>query len=248
MKSESGPVPITIFRTMRILALISCLLPLTAHAEKQPGRTCRILFLEGPASAPQKLFLYDGVTCQEVELPRMNFSKVYDIAPGAVTLRLLPAPVTKPEQVNPQAPAASVPETLTDCYLILFSAPTNTVAPLRIQVVDAGADKFKPGQMLWFNLTKDNISGNIGSQRLAMSGISRVILNAPATTSVDYPVQIEYTTPEDPRHRPVCETRWRHDPRSRSVLFIYNQGGRAYPRVLGFPDYRPPAPKKEGAP
>jgi len=220
---------------MRVLALITCLLPCTALAEKQAGRTCRILFLEGPASAPQKLYLYDGATSQDVELPRMNFSKIYDIAAGAVTLRLLPAPVTKPEQVNQQAPSATVPETLTDCYLILLSAPDNTVAPVRIQ-------------MLWFNLTKDNISGNIGSQRLAMAGISRVILNAPASSSVDYPVQIEYTTPADPRHRPVCETRWRHDPRSRSVVFVYNQGGRAYPRILGFPDYRPPAPKKAGAP
>ncbi len=241
---------------MRILALIFCLLPFTSLAEKAPGRTCRILFLEGPASAPQKLFLYDGTTCQEVELPRMNFSKVYDIAAGAVTLHLLTGPVTKPEQVSPLAPAAAVPETIADCYLILFSAPTsnqtgapaNAVAPIHIQVVDAGADKFKPGQMLWFNLTKNNIRGNIGSQRLVMPGISRAILNAPATTSEDYPVQIEYTTPEDPRHRPVCETRWRHDPRSRSVVFIYSQGGRAYPRVTGFPDYRPPAPKKEGAP
>jgi len=223
---------------MRLLALIFCLLPLTASAEKSAKRTCRILFLAAPQSAPQKLFLYDGTTSQEVELPRMNFSQLYQIAGGNIGIRLLPEPVLNPEEIPAGAPQAVIPETTGDCYLVLSFDPANPVAPVRIQVIDAGADRFRNGQMLWFNLTANQVGGLIGSQPLRMEPNSRIILNAPAPSASLYRVKIGYVAPDEKVLRPICETQWQFNPATRMVMFVFNESGEKVPRVMGFSDFR----------
>ena len=86
-----------------ILLLPLCWTPIATVAEQAPEHTCRILFLDGPEDAPEKLQLFDGAKSCEVDLPRMNFSKVYQLRPGALTLRLLPAPVADPVRIPPGA-------------------------------------------------------------------------------------------------------------------------------------------------
>lgn len=229
---------------MRIFILICCLLPLTAAAEKAAKRTCRILFLNAPQSAPQKLFLFDGKTYQEVELPRMNFSQVYEIAGETTFVRMLTAPVVNPEQIPTDAPQASITEATRDCYLILTSDPSNKVAPVRIQTVNAGTDLFKNGQMLWFNLTANDIGGLIGTESLRIPPHSREILNAPAPSATSYSVKIAYIIPHENLLRPICETQWQHNPATRMVFFVFNQGQEKVPRVMGFSDFRLSEPEK----
>ena len=226
------------------LHLLLFLLPAAAFAQKAPEHTCRILFLDGPDSAPAKLQLFDGAKCREVDLPRMNFSKVYQLPGGPLNLRLLPEPPEDPAKVPAEAPGAVVAEGVTDFYLLLTSDPANTVAPVRMQVINAGADKLKSGQTLWFNLTKNPVGGMLGSEKLAIQPNSRVILDAPTTGNRDYPVNLTFRIPGNERLYPLCETRWRHDPRSRSVAFIIAENGHRSPRVMVFPDYREPPSAK----
>jgi hypothetical protein len=51
--------------------------------------------------------------------------------------------------------------------------------------------------------------------------------------------------PDNDRLYPLCETKWQHDTRSRTVVFVVIQQGTRTPRVLGFPDYREPPEKSE---
>jgi hypothetical protein len=214
------------------------ILTVPAFAQKVSPRTCRILFLEAPASAPQKLFLFDGVSSQEVDLPRMNFSQVYDIAAGNTRLLLLPAPVTKPEEIPAGAPEVTIPESIGDCYLIVSSNPANKIAPVSIQVVNASANQFKNGQMFWFNLTQNNIGGQIGSQALRLAPSSRKIIDAPALSATSYVAKIGYVISGETNIQPICETQWQHNPDSRMVVFVFNQNHNATPRVMGFSDFR----------
>jgi len=226
------------------LLLLLTLLTTPAFAQKAPDRTCRLLFLNGPDAAPDTLHLFDGVSSQEVELPRMNFSKIYKLRPGALTLGLLPDAVDDPETIPAGLPIAKVAAGVTDFYLLVTSDPANKVAPVRMQVINAGADKLKRGQMLWFNLTKNPVMGMVGSEKLAIKPASRVTIAPPARGNVDYPVQLDFRIPGKEPLYPLCETNWRHDSRSRSVPFIITEQGRRSPRVLVFPDYREAPPKK----
>jgi hypothetical protein len=223
---------------MKLLFLILALLPTAALAQKAKNHTCRILFLSRPKTAPNKIHLFDGAGSIEVDLPRMNFSKVYKLRPGALRLHLLPSPLDDPAKVPSGAPTATVSENITDFYLLVTSDPANPVVPMRMQIINAGADKLKTGQMLWFNLTKNAVAGTVGSEKLVIKPASRVTLDPPATGNKNYPVDLVFRLPDNELIYPLCETQWRHDPRSRTVAFIINEQGVRAPRILVFPDYR----------
>jgi hypothetical protein len=212
---------------------------------EQNARTCRILFLGAPAGAPETLLLFAGNSAQKVELPQMNFSPVYKLPAGPLVLRMAATAPEKPELIHPQAPKASLAETVTDFYLLVTSDPANSVVPVKLQIIDADSARFRKGQMLWFNLTPNSVGGTVGSTQLKMAGNSRTILDAPASGSEDFPVNISFRMPGNDRLYPLCETKWQHDPRSRTVLFVVAQPGGRTPRILGFPDYRETGSDKE---
>lgn len=226
---------------MRLLPCLLALLAATTLCPGNPSRTCRILFLGAPPDAPSKLILFDGKGSQPVDLPPMNFSEPYPLPAGDLHLHLLPEAPADPGKIDPKAPSTKLAAGISDCYLLLSSDPSNSVAPVRIQLVDAGMDRFKPGQMLWFNLTPHRVGGVLGSRRLLLNPNSRLIVDAPASGNEDYQVDISYHPPDDPRLRPICRTTWQHDPNSRGVFFVLQEPGKRVPRIMGFPDYRAPA-------
>jgi len=232
-------------RPLKLSLILLLFLPAASFAAPAPApeHTCRILFLDGPDDAPQKLQLFDGAKCREVELPRMNFSEVYQLPGGPLNLRLLPAPPADPTKIPLDAPGVTVAEDIMDFYLLVSSDPANTIAPVRMKIINAGADKLKIGQTLWFNLTKNTVGGTLGTEKLTIQPGTRTILDAPTTVSGDYPVKLFYRIPGNDVLYPLCQTMWHHDPRSRSVAFIINEEGQRCPRVMVFPDYREPPPK-----
>lgn len=229
--------------TMRFATILLCLLPLVSHAQEKAHRSCRLLFLGAGSNDPEKLQLFDGAKSREVELPRMNLSPTYEMPAGALTLRLLDKPVAEGQPANPAAPTAAVAETVGDFYLLVTPDPANKVAPVRMQVIDASVDRFKAGQMLWYNLTPNEVGGQVGSQKLAIKPRARVILDPPAAANGDYNVNLSYRPAGKTTLEPLCETRWNHITTARTVLFIINEPGSRLPRVLGFPDHPEPSKK-----
>lgn len=224
---------------MRFLIFILLSLSVTvASAQKKADHTCRILYLNVPPNAPKKLHLFDGKESTEVELPGMNFSPVYKVAGGDVTIVLSKVPYSVPEDVDPKAPRARVPAGVKDFYLLLAHDPDNPVAPVKMQVVPVDEAKFKRGDMMWFNLTKNQVGGKVGKRKLAMKAQSKTVVESPAAGNEDYNVNLAFRIPGKKDLYPLCETKWLHDPRSRTVVFVMTQDGSRTPRVMGFQDFR----------
>lgn len=224
---------------MRLLVFLCCLLPLSLAAQEKAGpRTCRVLFLGAADTDPEMLYLHDGTSTREVELPRLNLSKIYELPGGALTLKMLASPPAQDQPLPATAPSANVPESTGDFYLLLSPDPANKTVPVRMQVINASADRFKPGQMLWFNLTAHDVGGQVGKQKLAIQARSKVVLDPPASTVESYNVNLTFRIAGKDALYPLCETQWNHDPATRTVLFIANEPGSRTPRVLGFPDHR----------
>ena len=223
---------------MKYLMLFSLAMIAPLSALEPAKHTCRILFLDGPDSAPESLHLFDGAKAQEVELPRMNLSPVYELRAGDLSLAMLPKPPLKPDELPAGAPTAKVPAGLVDFYLLVVSDPANQVAPVRLQVMPAGAGNLRRGQMLWYNLTDNPVAGMIGSQKLAIKPMARETLDEPARGHVNYPVTLSFGIPGKEHVYPLCSTQWLHDPRSRHLAFIISKPGVRTPQVLVFPDYR----------
>lgn len=209
-----------------------------ALGQKAPDHTCRILFLDRPADAPKTLHLFDGESSREVELPGMNLSPVYKLRPGTLELRLLPSPVTDPKTVSPDAPSVVVPAAYTDFYLLVAMDRENKIVPVQMTVVNANNDRLSRGQMLWFNLTDKAIAGKVGREKLALSPGARAVIKEPRSGKGDYPVDLYFLIKGDDFVHPLCETQWRHDPRSRSLVFIIPEKNRRVPRVFAFSDFR----------
>lgn len=216
--------------------LISLATPATA-------RTCRVLFLGATADAPRSLQLFDGTTAQPIELPRMNFSPVYELAVGDITLRLLENAPEGAEDIPAGAPKATIREGVSDFYLLVSPDPGNESLPVSIQIIDADARDFQKGQLMWFNLTGNRVGGKLGSQKLALEPNSKKTTDAPTKGSEDYPVDIYYQMPGKEEVWPLCETKWLHNPNARIVMFVLPETGSRVPRIMSFTDFR--AERKE---
>ncbi len=235
---------------LSILVLIA-FIPHLASAQEggESTRTCRILYLSPNSSSPsKKLQLFDGKSCREVALPRMNLSKIHKLEPGRLTLRMLSEPIVDPFIVPEGAPSVVIPENLQHIYLLVVSDLKNKVAPVKMRVVNANHDQIGRGEMLWFNLTKSTVGGQIGSQKLNIKPGAQTLLKEPARGRKGYPVQIYFQVPGDKFIHPLKETRWRHDPSSRTIAFIMVNGKRRAPQILTFSDYRIPEKKEPDAP
>jgi hypothetical protein len=56
--------------------------------------------------------------------------------------------------------------------------------------------------------------------------------------SLLYPVEVYFLIKGDDYIHPLCETQWRHDPRSRALVFVMPDKSRRAPRIFSFSDYR----------
>lgn len=233
------------------MRIFFALLPLvvcgTSFALEQPSkasRTCRILFVAAPEDAPKTLYLNDGTKTQQVELPSLNFSDVYKLAPGNITLRLFPSLPTEQQPIPEGAPSGAVRETIEDCYLLLVSDPKNPVAPLKCQVVDANPAGFRSGQMMWLNLTPYLVGGQLGSRTLRLMPNSQSIVDSPKDGAGTYPVKIGYDPGDDKKAAMIVSTQWPHNPGGRNVIFVMMLPNSNIPRIKGYSDSREPEPPK----
>ncbi|MCU0796559.1 MAG: hypothetical protein MUF31_11550 [Akkermansiaceae bacterium] len=227
----------------RLFSILLVVLTDISSAAEEAARTCRILFLNAPEDAPERMYLFDGLKSQEVDLARMSFSPVYRVAKEAKALALVESEVETIGQgtaptVPKDAPVANLADEVSDFYLIVTHDASEGRAQLKMQVIRADGADFKRGSMLWYNLTENKVGGQVGKRKLLIQGHSREVVEAPAEGMEDYHVSLYFQAPDSEVAEPLCETNWSHDPRSRTVYFVIQPTGSMIPRVLGFPDFR----------
>ncbi|MGB1130958.1 MAG: hypothetical protein ACPG4K_12980 [Haloferula sp.] len=221
---------------MRSLLIILALT--LALGAQERDLTCRTLFLNGPPRPPSEYYLFDGATSQQVKLPRMSLSPIYKFPAGSLRLTLLTSPVSLPEDVPEDAPSVNIPAGTKDFYLLFSRDPSNSSVPLKMQVVNANFERIGRGKMLWFNLTPKFLKGKVGRSDLTLPPKKSVLVDEPAREHGNYPIEIYFRVPGDERTHPLIESQWIHDPRSRSIVFVYDEGKRRAPRIQSFVDFR----------
>lgn len=217
-----------------IRTLLVCLLIGISHAKQ---RTCRIVYPERPNDAPKTAFLFDGVKSFAVTLPSMNLSEVIPLPPGPLTLVMTSEEIRDPKMIPAGAPKVSISENVNDCYLIMMPDPKNTYLPLKINLVDAGDQKLKAGETLWFNFTNHRIVAKLGTTELDVQPASRTISKAPLTASGYYIARFGYKADGTAPLAPITEQSWWHDANHKHLGFMVNTGGKL-PRIYYFRDFR----------
>lgn len=131
------------------IAILASGFLLFANTLQARPRTCRVVFPERPQDAPKVAFLFDGSKSQNVTLPSMNLSEVIELAGGELTIAMTPNETSDPKTLSPTAPFLRIPEKLMDFYIIITPDPKNKDLPIKMNLVDMGAGKLKPGETLW---------------------------------------------------------------------------------------------------
>jgi hypothetical protein len=207
-------------------------------------RVCRLVFPERPPDAPKFAYLFDGVKSLRVTLPSMNLSEVIEFPDGALTIAMTRNEVSDPKALSPSAPLLKIPELVTDFYIIIIPDPANHDLPVKMNLVDTGGGKLKPGETLWYNLTEHRIAAKLGSADMSVDPTGRTISKDPAPTSGYYIARFAFQADGKGAYAPITEQQWWHDAKSKHLGFMVNSGGKL-PKIYFYRDFRDPEPPKE---
>lgn len=213
------------------------------NAVQAQPRTCRLVFPERPQSAPKVAFLFDGKTSQPITLPSMNLSEVIDLPSGDLTIAVTADKITDPEALPPKSPLLRIPESIREFYIIITPDPENTAIPIKMNMVNTGEGKLKPGETLWYNYTGHRIAAKLGNAQIIIDPNDRGISKEPAPTSSYYTAILRYQADGKGDYAPITEQSWWHDATSKHLGFIVNTGGKL-PRIYYFRDFRLPYEKE----
>lgn len=205
----------------------------------QGNRTCRVLFLGRSAEVPKEAYLFDGTTSQKVSLPTNNFSEVVQLPDGELTLRLYAEPVSELEKSGGKAPAVAVAveADVIDFFLLVENDPSNSVIPVKMEVIDISNGQLELGQTLWINQTAHNISAELGDKTILIPPRQRAIAPPPLEKSGYYKAQFKYQREAKDEFLPLMRKSWWFDNSSRNMGFIVDTGARL-PKVFTIRDHR----------
>jgi hypothetical protein len=219
--------------TLAIVAFGLCVFAGTLHAK----RTCRLVYPERPQDAPKVAFLFDGAKSHSITLPSMNLSEVIELPAGEITLAMTTTEITNPELLPAQAPLLKIPEAVSDFYIIVIPDPENTELPVKMNLVDTGGGKLKPGETLWYNLTEHRIVAKLGESDMSVAPKGKMITKDPISSSGYYAARFAYQANGKGAVAPITEQSWWHDANSKHLGFVVNTGGKL-PKIYFFRDFR----------
>lgn len=195
------------------------------------GRTARAVFFKRPAWIAESAVLAHAGGCIPISLPAMNLSEPVILPDGDIVLAALPLAPTKDHPIPPGAPLVKIPAAWSQVLLLFLPDPKNKDFPVRVLPVDGSLTAFKPGDLLWLNISAAAVSGTLGNTPFQIpSGTITVVKPSRAETG-DYPVAVNCLLKGETKLRPICRTTWRHDPQIRQLIFAINAEDRPVPRL-----------------
>lgn len=225
--------------TSHAIAVFAALIFLFSNTSHAKSRTCRLVFPERPRDAPKTAYLFDGSRNVAVSLPSMNLSEVFSLPGGELTILLSREEIDDPEVLPVGAPRLRIPETVGDFYIILTPDKDNAHIPVKMNLVDSGGGKLKPGETLWFNFTDHRILAKLGEAEMSVQPKGREVSKPPASASGYYVARFAFQAHGKGALAPITEQSWWHDAACRHLGFMVNTGGKL-PKIYYFRDFRSP--------
>ena len=222
----------------RLLALL--LLPALAAAQSATETALRLLPYDLPAGVTKAAYLTREGELREVELAPNNPSPRIRVPAAAETMLYEPPTAELRERLRarnaaegrPNAPLRFTPEVLTPLARVVFPSPggrqlavlfpTGQASPklLGHGMTDELA-AFPAGGRRLLNLTPRVIVARLGKERVTLAPRSGRDIGAIAEGDrpVFVPVEIGYV--RDGEVQPLIASRWAHDPKQRTIVFIH---------------------------
>lgn len=220
-----------------LLFLVSTFSLVAQEESNEVKRTCRALFLNKTADAPDAVFLFDGKTSRKIYLSGKAFSSPVELAAGATTVFFSPSEIKMAEELNPALPSMTIPETVSDLYLLVVSDPSNSLLPLRFKPINVSDERLEPGEILWLNLSNHNVMAKLGDHQVSIPSKKQAISPPPREGNGYYPAKFIYQRDGQGEFRRALNKTWRFQENSKSLGFIIDSGGRR-PEIFTIRDRR----------
>ena len=228
-----------LMKFLRSIAVFAAGTLLLANLLEAKPHSCRVVFPERPSDAPKIAYLFDGTESRMTALPSMNLAPVIQLPDGDLTIVMTADEIRDPEMLPAGAPRLTIPEGVRDFYIFVTPDPENQHFPVKMNLVDPGKLKLKPGDTLWFNGTAHRIGARLGDTKIVMEPNGRVVSSRPVARSGHYAAKFAYQANGEGPYAPITEQYWWHDVGSRHLGFIVNTGGKL-PKIYFYRDFRNP--------
>jgi len=216
-------------------------------------RAGKVLYYQAGVDDPQHAYIYqngypvlNGGAQLKQELPRWNFSKVFEIAPQTVTLTFHPEPLDLAEQMPMKAPKVTIPEEWERFLILCVKDPKNKYMPIKLYAINASNNAFKPGDLYFINFTDVRVEGKLGESTLVLPPYKKVNVDGKGTTNGrDCVARLNYLNAKTGESKPFIRQSWGHTGTVRRVVFIFKKpNGRLSYYVTSIQDFENTAERK----
>jgi hypothetical protein len=216
-------------------------------AADTPGsssRTCRLLYVQAPFDAPDKVVLVVDKDSTEVDLPRLTISNARVRLPaGPVRVYAAAKAPTKAEPLPAGTPFVDIPEAMSDALIVLL--PNGQPGPLSFIMLPVEFNKGRApeGAVIWFNLSDRIIYAKLGEAAVTVNPRGSALSMPTVGIDQPYVVYVDASpVPPETETVPVVRGSWVKEARMRNLLFVVPDPSRTVPRILSIPDRLDPEP------
>jgi hypothetical protein len=227
-----------------LVLLLAAALVGAADGATSSSRSCRLLYIQAPYDAPQKVVLVVGKEATEVDLPRLSISSVRAKLPsGVVRVYAATKAPTKAEPLPENSPFVDIPEAMSDALIVLL--PTGQPGPLSFIMLPVEFHKSRApeGAVIWFNLSDRVIYAKLGNANVTVNPKGSALSMPTVGLDEPYVVYVDASpVPPETETVPVVRGSWVKESRVRNLLFVVPDPSRTVPRIMSIPDRLDPEP------
>lgn len=223
---------------------------LAAAPEASAPRPLRLVHVQAPEDAPEKVFLVAGKVVKEIDLPRLSVSTSrLDLPPGPVRVFAATKAPTRDNPLPSDAPFVDIPETMAGVLVVLL--PNGKGGPLGFQMlpVEFSQQAVPEGAVMWFNLCDRPLYAKLGSAQAAVAPRRSGMVMPSGKIGDRYEVMVDLA-PEagESETVPFLRARWTKEARRRDLLFVVADSDRRFPRIICVPELMEPEPEQPKEP
>jgi len=161
-----------------------------------------------------------------IPLPTANLSEPVRVAKRSVILSL---PPSGDEEFGPTVAQAQLPQSGRRFLLLLV--PSKEKKQYHCRVIRLDDPNFKAGRVYFLNLSPVGIGGELGKRRFSVAPGKLVMATPSAQSDLPY-YQVRFFYKRGTETRPLADTRWPYDDRSRAYVIFFAKGRRIAYRAI----------------
>ncbi|MFC5051406.1 hypothetical protein ACFPK9_12395 [Rubritalea spongiae] len=181
----------------------------------------RCIYFNAPSNVPRKLLLLQGRQSDTIDVLTKNFSDSIKIKKSTERIYLAPMGVDlKQDGLKQKLPSVRIPENWSKVLIVLTNDSSNTILPIKLNIVDASDDKFGPDDMMFVNFSALGYIGSVGEKKVKLKPKSNLTIDNLMSRNGSASLELDMFLPEENTLRRFARRSWPCSTNDRLVFFV----------------------------